>query len=170
MFIKPQVKLVAALALLSGFAGVCSAQTSSPAAASSTTSTTSTTTTTTTTAPYTEGSVWQLTMVRSKRGMSDDYLKGLAKNYKLNMEEQKKQNLIVSYKILQGDASTPDDFDLLLLVEYKNMAALDGLRDKTDPIDAKITGGEEQQRQGAMKRNEVRDILGDKTMREITLK
>ncbi len=122
------------------------------------------------TAPYTEGSVWVLTMVQTKRGMGDDYLKLLAKNYKLNMEEQKKQNLILSYKILQGEASTRDDFDLLLMVEYKNMAAFDGLRDKIDPIDQKITGGEEQQRQGATKRAEVRDILGDKTMREITLK
>ncbi len=102
--------------------------------------------------------------------MGDDYLKLLAKNYKINMEEQKKQNLILSYKILQGEASTRDDFDLLLMVEYKNMAAFDGLREKIDPIDQKITGGEEQQRQGTTKRAEVRDILGDKTMREITLK
>ncbi len=164
MSIKGQFTFAAATALLLGFAGICSAQTSSSPAGSSTSTTMGST------APYTEGSIWVLTMVRTKRGMGDDYLKLLAKNYKINMEEQKKQNLILSYKILQGEASTRDDFDLLLMVEYKNMAAFDGLREKIDPIDQKITGGEEQQRQGTMKRAEVRDILGDKTMREITLK
>ena len=50
------------------------------------------------------------------------------------------------------------------------MAALDGLRDKTDPIATKTIGTEDQQRQLAVKRLEIREIMGDKTMREITLK
>lgn len=121
-------------------------------------------------APYTEGSVWQITMVRAKPGMSDDYLKGLAKSLKASLEEEKKQGLVVSYKILLGEASTPTDFNIMNMVEYKNMAALDSLREKTDPIAAKIIGGEQQIREGAMKRAEIREIVGGKLMREITLK
>ena len=121
-------------------------------------------------APYTEGSVWEITMVRTKPGMGDDYIKGLAKNYKAVMEEQKKQNLVLSYKFLLGDASSAADYNMLLMVEYKNMAAFDGLREKTDPIGQKVVGNEDQQRQAAMKRAELREILGDKVMREITLK
>jgi hypothetical protein len=121
-------------------------------------------------APYTEGPVWAITMVRTKAGMTDDYLKNLAKNYRASMDEEKKQDIIMDYKILLGDASTAQDYDILLMVEYKNMAMLDGLREKMDPIGRKIIGGEEQQRQGAVKRAEIREILGDKTMREITLK
>lgn len=109
-------------------------------------------------------------MVRTKAGMSDDYIKNLAKTYKAVMEEEKKQGLVLGYKILLGDASSPTDYDMLLMVEFKNMAALDGLREKTDPIALKVTGGEEQQKQGAIKRSEIREILGSKTMREITLK
>ena len=56
------------------------------------------------------------------------------------------------------------------MIEYPNMAALDGLREKTDPIGAKMVGTEDQQRQLAVKRLEIREIMGDKTMREITLK
>jgi hypothetical protein len=56
------------------------------------------------------------------------------------------------------------------MIEYPNMAALDGLRDKTDAIGAKLVGTEDQQRQLAVKRLEIREIMGDKTMREITLK
>ena len=50
------------------------------------------------------------------------------------------------------------------------MAALEGSRDKTDPIGAKMIGNDDQQRQLAVKRLEIREIMGDKTMREITLK
>ena len=49
------------------------------------------------------------------------------------------------------------------------MAALDGLREKTDPIAAKLIGSDDQQRQAATKRAEIRDIVGTKIMREITL-
>src|SRR5476651_109858 len=118
-------------------------------------------------APYTEGSVWQVTMVHTKPGMSDDYLKGLAKNLKTTLEEQKKQGLILSYKILLGQAATTGDFDIVNMVEYANMAALDGLREKTDPIATKLIGNEDQQRQSAMKRAEIREIVGSKLMREI---
>src|SRR6059058_5438827 len=85
-------------------------------------------------APYTEGPVWQVTMVKTKYGMSDDYLKGLAKTFKGTLDEAKKQNLIMDYKILIGDAANAQDYDILLLVESKNMAAFDNSREKFDPI------------------------------------
>jgi len=121
-------------------------------------------------APYTEGSVWNITMVKAKYGMGDQYLKGLAKTFKGTLDEAKKQNLIISYKILLGDAASPQDFDILLMVESKNMAALDNGREKFDPIAKKIEGSVEEQEKTATKRVEIREILGSKLMREITLK
>ncbi len=121
-------------------------------------------------APYTEGPVWTITMVKTKPGMADDYLKNLAQIYKATADEAKKQGIIMDYKILLGADSTPQDFDILLMQEFKNMAAFDGLRDKTDPIARKLIGSEDVQRQGAVKRMEIREIMGNKLMREITLK
>ena len=121
-------------------------------------------------APYTEGPVWGITMVKTKPGMSDDYLKTLAKIYRATNDEMKKQGLIMDYKILLGDNANPNDFDILLMVEFKNMAAFDGFREKADPITDKILGSEDAQRQGAIKRMEVREIMGNKLMREVTLK
>ena len=121
-------------------------------------------------APYTEGTVWNLTMVRTKYGMTDDYIKGLARTFKGTLDEAKKQNLILDYKILLGDASEPHDYDMLLMVESKNMAALDNAREKFDPIARKIEGSVDEQRQTAIKRVDLREILGTKLMREITLK
>lgn len=121
-------------------------------------------------APYTEGTVWTITMVKTKPGMSDDYLKTLAKIYKSTNDEAKKQGIIMDYKILLGVAATPHDFDILLMQEFKNMAAFDGVRDKIDPIANKILGNADMQRQGAVQRMEIREIMGNKLMREITLK
>lgn len=109
-------------------------------------------------------------MVKAKYGMSDDYLKGLAKTFKGTLEEAKKENLILDYKILIGDAANPQDFDILLMVESKNMAAFDNSREKFDPIAKKIEGSVDQQRATAVKRLEIREILGNKLMREVVLK
>src|SRR6266566_1233489 len=133
--------LVASVMLFTAFAKLCSAQSD---------------------APYTEGPVWNITMVKAKYGMGDEYLKGLAKTFKGTLDEAKKQNLILDYKILLGDAATPHDFDILLMVESKNMAAFDGAREKFDPITQKIEGSVEQQKQIAVKRLDIREILGAK--------
>jgi hypothetical protein len=85
-------------------------------------------------------------------------------------EEEKKQRVVLDYKILLGDSSSQHDYNILIMVQYPNMAAFDGLRAKTDPIIAKAVGSEDQRRQMAVKRLDIREILGTKTMREITLK
>ena len=121
-------------------------------------------------APYTEGPVWNVTMVKTKAGMTDEYLKSLAKTLKASFEEAKKQNLILDYKILLGDAATPQDFNILIMVESKNMAAQDNTREKFDPIARKVVGTTDQQEALQVKRLDVREIIGTKLMREITLK
>ena len=151
------IRLITVVFFLVVLATLCSAQTSStPSGGSS--------------APYAEGPVWDITFVRAKAGMGDDYLKNLAGAYKTTSEEAKKQGIIMDYKILLGDASNKDDFNIMLMVQYKNMAAFDGLREKTDPIARKMIGTEDVMRQAAVKRMEVREIMGTKTMREVTLK
>jgi len=156
-----QLSAAIIIAATAGAVSICPAQNSASAAV---------TTASQSTAPYTEGAVWQITMVKTKPGMGDDYLKALAKIFKSTNDEAKKQGIITDYKILIGDAATQQDYDMLLMIQYPNMAALDGLRDKTDPIGAKMIGNDDQQRQLAVKRLEIREIMGDKTMREITLK
>jgi hypothetical protein len=146
---KKSLTIFSCLAAIAAFSGLCHAQSD---------------------APYTEGPVWNLTMVRAKYGMGDEYLKGLARSFKGTLDEAKKQNLILDYKILVGDAANPQDYNILLMVESKNMAALDNAREKFDPIARKIEGSPDQQRDTATKRLEIREIMGDKLMREVTLK
>src|ERR1700731_5374739 len=146
---KKHLIITTCLAVFAAFTGLCRAQSD---------------------APYTEGSVWNVTMVKTKYGMGDEYLKGLAKTFKGTLDEAKKQNLIMDYKILLGGSADPHDFDILLMVEQKNMASFDNSREKFDPIARKIEGAPEQKVATATKRVELREILGTKIMREIPLK
>lgn len=121
-------------------------------------------------APFTEGTVWEITYVRIKPGMGDDYLRSLATTWKASNEEAKKQGLILSYKILSGDAANKDDWNLLLMTEHKNLASLDGFDEKFRAISSKIIGTEDQQKNVMIKRIDMREILGGKQVREIFLK
>jgi hypothetical protein len=149
MKITKTVQIVALAALSLGIASLCVAQSD---------------------APYTEGPIWNITMVKTKAGMTDEYLKSLAKTLKASLDEAKKQNLVIDYKILLGSAATPQDFDILVMVESKNMASQDNAREKFDPIARKVVGTTDQQQAIQVKRLDVRDIIGTKLMREITLK
>ena len=120
--------------------------------------------------PYNEGAVWVITFVRTEPGMKNDYLRNLAEVWRIGSEEAKKQGLILSYKILSGFAANQEDWDLMLMIEYKNMAALDGFDEKDEAINVKVIGSQEQQKVGITKRSEMREILGDKIVREIILK
>jgi hypothetical protein len=146
-------------------ASLCFAQTPS-----SSTSPATATTSKGSSAPYNEGPVWNLTMLTTTTGLADEYIKQITGTVKPVYDEEKKQKVILDYKILNGEASNPHDFNILILVEYPNWAAFDSLRDKTDPVIAKVMGSEEQRRDLAVKRLDIREILGTKTMREITLK
>jgi len=149
MKITKKVQVVALAALSLGIARPCVAQSD---------------------APYTEGPVWTVTMVKTKTGMTDEYLKELAKTLKGTLEEAKKQNLVLDYKILLGNPATPQDFNILIMVESKNMAAQDNTREKFDPIARKVVGTTDQQQAIQVKRLDIREIIGTKLMREITLK
>jgi hypothetical protein len=141
---------------------ICIGQAISPAPASPATKGSS--------APYSEGPVWTLTFVKTKAGLGDDYFRQISQTVKPAYEAAKTQKVILDYKILDGDAMGGNDANVIIMVEYLNMAALDGLRDKMDPILEKVMGSEDQRRNMAVKRLDIREILGTKTMREITLK
>ena len=120
--------------------------------------------------PYKEGSVWTMTFVKVKPGMMDMYLRDLGANRKKLMEQAKKDGLIVSERLLSGDATGRDDYDLIIMVEFKNWAAFDGLSDKFRVLAEKMVGSEDKQVQMMMKRTDVREIIGTKTMQEIHLR
>ena len=120
--------------------------------------------------PYKEGSIWAVTFVKVKPGMFDTYIKDLSANRRPLMEQAKKEGLILQEKMLAGESAGREDFDLILMVEYKNWAAFDGLNDRFRTLAQKIVGSEDKQTQMMIKRTDVREIVGTKNMQEISYK
>ena len=120
--------------------------------------------------PYTEGSVWSIGFVKTVPGMTNDYYRNLADNWMKMNEAAKKEGLVLSYKVLYGPAANTEDWDIMLMIEYKNMAAMDGMAEKMEALSGKLLGSQDTRRVGAVKRNEIREILGGKLVREIILK
>jgi len=120
--------------------------------------------------PYKEGSIWSVTFVKVKPGMFDTYIRDLSANRRPLMDQAKKEGLILQEKMLAGNSAGREDFDLILMVEYKNWAAFDGLTDKFRTLAQKVVGSEDKQQQMMIKRTDVREIVGTKNMQEIFLK
>lgn len=120
--------------------------------------------------PYKEGTVWSVSFIKVKPGMFDVYMSDLLPKRKKMFEEAKKAGLVLSEKMLAGEAFGPGDFDIILMTEFKNYAALDGLSDKYDVIMSKVIGSQEVQVKTMVKRTETREIVGNKTMQELLYK
>ena len=119
---------------------------------------------------YTEGSVLEISAIKIKPGGFDTYMAWLSKTWKAAQEEYKKAGIIVDYGVYATNARNPSEPDLYLTVVYKNWAALDGLQDKTDPIDKKIFGSTAQANQGFIDREKIREVLGIQYIQELKLK
>jgi hypothetical protein len=79
---------------------------------------------------YSEDSVWSVQFARTKPGATDAYLKHLSEAWKPVMEEAIQRGFILSYRILLSNYTIPHDWDVMILIEVKNMAALDGYSER----------------------------------------
>ncbi len=120
--------------------------------------------------PYTEGPVTQVSYIKIKPGMMETYMKWVATERKTLLDEQKKAGIILEYRIYTAQARTPQDADLILTVTYKNMAALDGLAERTDSIRDKIYGSQAKAEKAAVSREEMREVMGTELIRELVLR
>ncbi|HZI87624.1 MAG TPA: hypothetical protein VFD48_12375 [Pyrinomonadaceae bacterium] len=119
--------------------------------------------------PYSNGTVWSIGFIRMKPGMETAYLNYVAGDWKREQEALKKDGQIVSYKILQTEAHGSNDWNLMLMTEYKDLATYEKNLEKTDALLQTVIGDDEKQRQGYRQRMEIREVLADRLAREIVL-
>jgi hypothetical protein len=119
---------------------------------------------------YTEGPVIEVSSIRTKYGMFDEYMKFLAGPYKRAMEEEKKAGIILDYGIYEAFPHNPHEPDIFLTITFKNWAAFDGLREKVDPIEAKVYGSMEASNKAAVDRDKIREVLGAQAIQKLQLK
>lgn len=120
---------------------------------------------------YTEGPIWRVQLIRVKPTQMDAYLTSLRKSTKPLIEEEKKQGMIVDYKVfLKETKNNPEDWDICVAIEYKNHAAMDGLAAKAEMARDKILGGKAPAQELGEKRAEIREIISSELLQEIFLK
>jgi len=119
--------------------------------------------------PWTLGSVWSVDFIRVKPGQNLAYGRELAATWKKMLDEQKEQGLVLSYKILTGSPSSRDDFTHMLLVEFPNYAVFDQ-QEKMDVTMKKVIGSLGDLNEMFRKREEIREAIGSRTLRELRLK
>ena|SRR5215813_8942816 len=119
---------------------------------------------------YTEGPVWRVQLIRVKPGKMDAYLTSLRKSTKPILDEEKKQGLIIDYKVFFKETqSGTEDWDLAVAIQFKNHAALDGFTAKGEEVRDKIVGKQAMQ-EVTDKRVEIREIVTSDLLQEVTLK
>lgn len=119
--------------------------------------------------PTHAGTVWELSFIHVKPGMDTAYEKYLASDWKREQETLKAEGIILSYKVIEAEAHSPNDWDLMLMVEYKDLASREANEDKADAMLQKMFGGDEKVMQGYKERAEIRDVLGTRVARELIL-
>lgn len=119
--------------------------------------------------PYHNGSVWNIGFIRMKPGMETAYRNYLAGAWKANQEAAKKDGLILSYKVIEVEGHSPNEFNLMLMTEYKNLATMEANEDKGDALTQKMVGNDEKQMQGYRDRLEIREVMGNRLARELVL-
>lgn len=119
--------------------------------------------------PFHNGSVWTVAFIRMKPGMETAYLNYLAGPWKANQEAMKKEGLILSYKVLATEGHGTNDWNVMLMTEYKNLATMEANEDKADQLTQTTVGDDEKQRQGYRERLEIREVMGDRLAREVVL-
>jgi hypothetical protein len=120
---------------------------------------------------YTEGPIWRVQLIRVKPTQLDAYLTSLRQSTKPVIEEEKRQGMIMDYKVfLKETKNNPEDWDICVAIEYKNHAAMDGLAAKGEAARDKILGGKQAAQQLGEKRAEIREIISSELLQEIFLK
>ncbi len=120
---------------------------------------------------YTEGPIWRVQLIRVKPTQMDAYLTSLRQSTKPLIEEEKRQGMIMDYKVfLKETKNNPEDWDICVAIEYKNHAAMDGLAAKGEAARDKILGGKQASQQLGEKRAEIREIISSELLQEIFLK
>lgn len=119
---------------------------------------------------YNDGPVQNVTFIRTVDGHFDDYMHWLATTYKKEQEAAKAAGLITRYEVLVGQPHGPNDADIILIIEYKNWAALDHLGGKVDQVSAKVEGSVDSANKSSADRAKIRTILGSDTVQVAALK
>lgn len=119
---------------------------------------------------YDNGPVWTISRIETKPGMFNDYMKYVSTSFTQIQEAGKKAGYILDYKVLSVDSPRDHEADVILMVEYKNMAAFDRSFAEQDAVTSTVFGSVPKSSQAAVARESMRTLRGSMTARELLFK
>lgn len=120
---------------------------------------------------YEEGSVVVVSSIRVKPGQWDNYMDYLAGPYHKVLSAQKEAGLILDHGVYAAYPRSPSEPNLYLTVVYANMAAFDGLDDKSEQVATKALSQSRQEGEKKYaERSEMREVLGSEMIRQLKLR
>jgi len=116
--------------------------------------------------------VWSVSTIKVKPHMIDAYLEGLKSTWVSSNATMKSLGQVEDYRIYVSDLPESGDFNVLLVVKFKNDEMLAPNKARYDAYMAKF--GEAQAKAGTDKAKQaypaLRDITGEYRLREVTIK
>jgi len=117
-------------------------------------------------------SIWHVTTIRVNSNMGDAYLEGIRKTWVTSSQVSKDLGQIEDFKIYRSDMPEAGDFNLMLVVKFKNDDALAPNKARYDAFMAKWGADRDKETTAIAQKDYpgMRTITGEYRMREITLK
>jgi len=120
---------------------------------------------------YEEGPVWQIMTFRTAPGKTEMHLKNIATAWEHQLKLAVKKDVLVDYKVLTKWSSSPDDWNIMVIEIFPNMASYDTFWEDWAAIDAEtIDTPEFQERLGRLQTTADTQFLGTVFAREVRLK
>ena len=119
--------------------------------------------------PYHDGPVWDIAFIKAKAGMEDRYMRYLAEEWKREQEAMKKAGYILDYKVIATEAHGPQDFNVILMTEFKDLTTMEANSDKAEALGQQLFGGQPKIESGYQDRGSYREVMAGRLGREIVL-
>jgi hypothetical protein len=97
--------------------------------------------------------------MRTKYGATDRYMQHLADDWKVTLDEAKKQGLVLSYKTSIGPLANKEDWDVMTMIEVKDLTSPTEFYNRLGAIYAASIGSQASAKWESDKRSDVREVL-----------
>jgi hypothetical protein len=120
---------------------------------------------------YTLGPINRIFLVDIKPGKASDFWTDLRQNLRPLYDEYKRQGLIQGYSVgVKSTSEGVDDWDAVIILTFKNWAALDTFATKGDSVSMRFFGSYSRRSESGAKRSETANLVSSILVRDVTLK
>jgi hypothetical protein len=120
---------------------------------------------------YTLGPINRIILVDIKPGKGSEFWTDLRQNLRPLYDEWKRQGLIQSYSVgVKTTAEGPQDWDTVIILTFKNWAALDTFATKGDSVSMRYFGSYGKRSESGAKRAEASTLVSSFLVRDVTLR